>query len=228
MCVLAHVLEAHGIATVAIVSVRSVAERMRPPRALYAEFPLGRPLGRPNDPDFQRGVLRHAFALLERDPAGGAVLATHPDVIESDATPLSCAVPPRYDPSIPAAVDEARSLRPAYERSRAERGGRTSVGRVVDADGIPDVLSAFDRIAEGTPWTDAGLTADPVQSAHDVRTYYEETALALDPDATLPGRAEAWFYDTTAAGATLLAARRAMQAAEAPFALWFYMARGAR
>lgn len=228
MCVLAHVLEAHGIATVAIVSVRSVAERMRPPRALYAEFPLGRPLGRPNDADFQRDVLRHAFALLERDPADGAVLATHPDVIEFDATPLSCAVPPRYDPAIPAAVDEARSLRPAYERSRNARGGRTSVGRVVDADAIPDVLAAFDRIANGTPWSDAGLTADPVQSAHDVRTYYEETALALDPDAALPGRAEAWFYDSTAAGTTLLAARRAMQAAEAPFALWFYMARGTR
>lgn len=228
MCVLAHVLEAHGIATVAVVSVRSVAERMRPPRALFAEFPLGRPLGRPNDASYQRDVLRRAFSLLAHDPAAGPVLVDHPDVIEFDETPLSCAVPPRYDPTIPAAVDEARSLRAAYERSRTARGGRTSVGRVVDADAVPDVLAAFDRIANGSPWTEAGLPADPVQSAHDVRTYYEETALALDPDASLPGRAEAWFYDSTAAGATVLAARRAMQTAEAPFALWFYMARGTR
>jgi hypothetical protein len=102
------------------------------------------------------------------------------------------------------------------------------VGRVADAGAIPEVLAAFDRIANGTAWTEAGLSTDPVQSAHDVRTYYEELVLALDPAAAEPGRAEAWFYEATAAGATLLAARRAMQKAGAPFAIWFYLARATR
>ena len=226
MGALAHVLEEHGLATVALMSVRSVAERMHPPRALYCEFPLGRPLGKPNDAAFQHDVLRRAFALL--DSPTGPVLETHPTVIELDTEPLACALPARFDPDLPAAVDEAQALRAAYARSVADRGGRTSVGRVVTADEIGAVLAAFDRIANGTEWTDAGLPADPVQCAHDVRTYYEEAALALDDAASEPGRAEAWFYDVTEAGHTVLAARAAMQQQGAPFALWFYVARGTR
>lgn len=226
MCALAHVLEAHGIATVSIVSVRSVAERMRPPRALYGEFPLGRPLGHPSDPEFQHDVLRRGFALL--DAPTGPVLATHPEVIELETEPLACSLPARYDPNLPPAVDEAGALRAAYDRSVAARGGRTSVGRVAAPEVIPDVLAAFVRIADGTPWTDAGLPGDPVQCAHDVRTYYEEAALALDDAASEPGRAEAWFYEITEGGKVLLAARKSMQDAGAPFAFWFYLARGTR
>ena len=66
MCVLAHVLEAAGLATVSLVSNRVVAERMQPPRALYGEFPLGRPLGVPNDPAFQHDVLARALGSARR------------------------------------------------------------------------------------------------------------------------------------------------------------------
>lgn len=226
MCVLAHVFEAAGIATVALVSVLPVAEKMHPPRALYCEFPLGRPLGRPGDADFQHDVARRAFALL--DAPEGPVLETHPEVIElDDAAPLSCALPPRFDPSVPEAVDEARALRDAYERTRTATG-RTSVGRVADADGVSDLVAAFVRIADGVDWTQAGLPGDPVSAAHDVRAYYEEASLALVDGPPDPGAAEAWFYEVSAAGRVVLAARRAMQAAQAPFPLWFYMARATR
>lgn len=40
--------------------------------------------------------------------------------------------------------------------------------------------------------------------------------------------AEAWFFETTEAGKTLLAARKALEAQEAPFPFWFYMAPGHR
>jgi hypothetical protein len=225
VCVLANVFEASGLATVALISVRRVAERLPPPRGLYGEFPLGRPLGKPGDAVFQHDVLRRAFALLERPT--GPVLEDHPEVIESDDAPLACALPPRHDPSLPAAVDEARALRAAYDRTLATRGV-TSVGRTVDADGIPGALAALCRIAEGTPWTEAGLPADPVQVAHDIRTYYEEAAISLADTPPPGGATEAWFYEQTAAGRTLLDARKAMQAAEAPFPLWFYMARATR
>ncbi len=226
MCVLAHVLEAHGIATVSLVSVLSVAERMRPPRALYCEFPLGRPLGQPNDVEFQRDVLDRAFALLTAD--AGPVLNAHPVVIELETEPLSCSLPARFDPNLAPAVDEVRALRAAYDRSVKSRGGRTSVGRVVSPDAISEVVGAFVRIAEGVRWDEVGLPADPVQCAHDVRTYYEEAALSLDEAATEPGRAEAWFYDRTEAGKALLAARKEMQTQKAPFHFWFYLARGTR
>jgi hypothetical protein len=53
-----------GIATVSISLFRFVTERVRPPRTLCVPFPLGRPLGEPNNPDLQRTVLRAALRLL--------------------------------------------------------------------------------------------------------------------------------------------------------------------
>ena len=227
MCVLSHVLEAAGLATVALISTRSVAERMHPPRALYCQFPLGRPLGVPGDPAFQRDVMTRAFALL--DEPSGPVLADHPTVIEADETPMVCALPPRFDPDAPAAVDEARGLRNAYDRSVAARG-RTSVGKVLGPDGVPAAVEALIRVADGTDWTEAGLPGgDPISTVHDIRTYYEEAALEL-VDGPVPGgrAAEAWFFEATEAGAVVMAARRAMKASGAPQPFWFYMAPGHR
>ena len=224
MCVLAHVLEAAGLATVALVSNRVVAEKMHPPRALYGEFPLGRPLGRPGDPAFQRDVLERAFALLDAPTV--PVLVDHPEVIEIEETALACAIPPRFDDTVHPAVDEARALRPAWERSLAQRG-TTSVGRVTDADGIPALVDALVRIADGEQWDAAGLPGDPVSCAHDLRTYYEEAAIAL-AGGVEGGSTEVWFSEQTEAGRTLLAARRVMKEQKAPFAFWFYMAAGVR
>lgn len=225
MCVLSRIIEAAGIATVALMSVREVAERLPPPRTLYGNFPLGRPLGRPGDPEFQHDVLARAFGLL--DAESGPVLADHPVVIESDDVPMECALPPRYNPSLPPAVDEALGLRAAFDRRLAQRGV-TSVGRVLTPDDVPDALAALARIADGTKWKEAGLVGDPVRVSHDLRAYYDEAAQELvdrPPDA---GRFEAWFYEETEAGRTLLAARAQMQEQEAPFPLWFYMARATR
>src|SRR3984957_19054664 len=59
-------LEERGFSTVAIASVRAQAEKTRPPRALWTTSQLGRPLGEPGDPAFQRRVLMAALRLLER------------------------------------------------------------------------------------------------------------------------------------------------------------------
>jgi hypothetical protein len=61
-------LERHGIATVAIQLLREVAERVRPPRALYVPFPHGYPLGLPGDSAGQRRVIEAALRLLS-DPS---------------------------------------------------------------------------------------------------------------------------------------------------------------
>jgi hypothetical protein len=57
-------IERHGIATVAIQLLREVAERVRPPRALWVPFPHGYPLGKPGNPSLQRAVIEAALALL--------------------------------------------------------------------------------------------------------------------------------------------------------------------
>ncbi len=228
MCVLAHVFEAAGIATVVLSSVREMAVKSAPPRALHCEFPLGRPLGVPGDPEFQHDVLRRAFALL--DAESGPVLVDHPVVIEADDDEtVSCTLPPRYDPDLAPAVDEARGLRKAFDRSLARRGV-TSVGRVVDADGVPDALRVLDAIANGAEWSTAGLPGGNTTAVcHDIRTYYEEAALEL-VDGPLPGgRAlEDWFFDSTEAGATVLAARAAIRDGGGKFPVWFYMTPGHR
>lgn len=134
---------------------------------------------------------------------------------------------PRYDPDLPPAVDEARGLRNAYDRSLARRG-RTSVGRVIGADDVPAALTALTRIAEGVDWAEADLPGgDPISACHDVRTYYEEAALEL-VDGPVPGgrAAEAWYFEQTEAGQVVMAARRAMKEAGVPFPFWFYMAPG--
>ena len=67
--------EKRGIATVCIVLLREIAERVRPPRALYVPFPHGYPLGAPNDAALQTDVIEQALALLE-SPGPPPVLAT--------------------------------------------------------------------------------------------------------------------------------------------------------
>ncbi len=54
---LAHYLEDEGIRTTQIALIRKHTEEIKPPRALAVSFELGRPLGAPNDPQFQIKVL---------------------------------------------------------------------------------------------------------------------------------------------------------------------------
>jgi hypothetical protein len=201
--------------------VRPHIERLHPPRALHCEFPLGRPLGRPGDAAFQRRVLEAAFALLDRQE--GPVLETFPEVIEDEAdVPLACPIPPRFDPSVPPAVDEARALRPAWERAHAQLG-HTQVGRTTDVDGIPDAVGAFVRVSEGTPWTKAGLPGDPAAVAMDIRSYYEEAALALAGHVPAARAAESWLFRSTHTGAVLKAAFASLRAADPPYERLFYI-----
>ena len=207
--------------------MRDVAERMRPPRVLYAEFPLGLPLGKPRDAAYQHRVLEATFALLEQ-PAG-PVLADFPETIQSrGGEPLACSLPPRYDPNLHPAVDEAQALRGAYNRAVA-KNGRTSVGRAISADEIPAALEKFVQITDGQSWDEAGFSAPPIQIVHDIRAYYEELAFELVDDGPIPAwGAERWFYDKTEAGKVLLTARRTLKEAGADRPIWFFMAPGSR
>jgi hypothetical protein len=188
---------------------------------------LGRPLGKPNDAEFQHDVLRRAFALL--DEPSGPVLVDHPMVIEAEDEPIACSLPPRYDPNVAAAVDEARGLRKAYDRALARRGV-TSVGRVTDADGVPAALEALLSITNGTHWKEAALPGrNTIATCHDIRTYYEEAALELATNKAPGARSvEAWFFEQTEAGKVVIAARQTVKDQGAPGPVWFYMAPGHR
>jgi hypothetical protein len=81
---LAHYFEDEGIATTQISLIREHTQKIKPPRALWVTFPLGRPLGNPNDPEFQRDVLNQALVLLNKPE--GPVRADYPRDAEDDIT----------------------------------------------------------------------------------------------------------------------------------------------
>ena len=68
VCLIAAELERQGISTVVIQLLRSVAEKIRPPRALFVPFRHGYPLDTPGDKRRQHAVLESALNLLE-DPS---------------------------------------------------------------------------------------------------------------------------------------------------------------
>jgi hypothetical protein len=65
VCLIAGVLEHRGISTVTIQLLRSVAEKVRPPRALVVPFRHGYPLDAPGDPKRQQAVIEAALKMLE-------------------------------------------------------------------------------------------------------------------------------------------------------------------
>jgi hypothetical protein len=218
---LASVLEQAGIATVALSLIRQQVETTRPPRALHCEFPLGRPLGRPGDVPLQRRVLDAAFALLEAD--SGPVLVDFDEVLDDAADePLVCTIPPAEVGDVHPAEAEARGLLPAWRRSFATHG-RTTVGKVVGADGVPEVVGRFARVAGGESWKDVGLVGDPTKLAGDVRNFYEEASLALVDGVPSARQAESWFVGQTQAGDVMQRARLAMKEQGAGFYFWYYL-----
>jgi len=57
--------ERQGISSVTIVLLKNVAEKVRPPRALWVPFRHGYPLDSPHDADKQRAVIEFALAMFE-------------------------------------------------------------------------------------------------------------------------------------------------------------------
>ncbi len=206
-----------------LVAVRGQAERAKAPRALYCDFPLGRPLGRPLDAAYQRKVLAAAFALLDTPAEQVPVLVDYPEVIEDAGGEAAvCTLPPRFDPNVHPAVDEVRGLRAAYERTLAHTG-RTSFGKTLTVEAIPQVVEGLVAIAGGTVPDQVGLPGGLTLCAADLRAYYEEAALALAEHVPAARQTEAWFFTHTEAGKLLLQVQSSLRRSGAPQQAWFYL-----
>lgn len=72
------VLEKSGFPTVSISLLPEVTEKVRPPRVLIVDRPLGYPLGEPHQPALQRQILEQALLLLPQDPGQGLVREFRP------------------------------------------------------------------------------------------------------------------------------------------------------
>ncbi len=58
------VIEKAGIPTVSITMLKEITAKVRPPRALFVDTPLGYPLGKPHDSALQKSIIEAALSLL--------------------------------------------------------------------------------------------------------------------------------------------------------------------
>ncbi len=206
------------MATTSISLVREQTVAVRPPRALWVPFDLGRPLGAAGDPAFQTEVLLAAFVLLRT--ATEPTIEDYPIEAPTRAGPGAWACPL----SIAATDDgslserllaEVARLAPWSAETRAARG-RTLFGATgAGVDEVREVASALGAIADGG---DVGAAPDvgidwafdmPVLIRHladDLRTFYHE-AVAAQPGPGAPDHdaLNDWIFGGTALGDTLRA-----------------------
>jgi D-proline reductase (dithiol) PrdB len=70
----ARVVEQAGIPTVLVSTGRDLTEQVRPPRSVFANFPMGNPFGRAGDSGMQRRILLDALRLAETAEHGGELV----------------------------------------------------------------------------------------------------------------------------------------------------------
>jgi hypothetical protein len=207
---LGHIIERQGVATTQISLVREHTEKIRPPRALWVPFPMGRPLGVPGDSAFQRRVLVAALELAEAE--SGPLLMDFPDEAPgaNDLTDWACPIPLPH-PSEMRAEDlgaelarEIAQLRPWYEIA-VERCGRTSFG-ILDLP-IEEVarflLSQLGGAPQPSPREGVGNEEAVIFANEDLKAYYAEAALA-QPGAASGRDILTWIVERTVAGRLLL------------------------
>jgi hypothetical protein len=193
------------VPTTGISLVREHTQQMQLPRFLWVPFELGRPFGAPNEPDFQRRVLRTALELLERDD-GPVVLADFPDdapAMEGEAhwaCPLAFRPPPEDRPRlVTATLDEMERLAPWHEIYVERRGSAAPASSGLERQQVVKLLG---QLAGGDASPELETDA-PIQEwlrlgCDDLRTWYLEAAQGQ------PGRGAAtplrdWFWRDTAA-----------------------------
>jgi hypothetical protein len=187
--------------------VREHTEVVRPPRALWVTFELGRPLGIPDDPAFQRRVLKAALDLLAC--TDGPLLADHDEHVSEPADFSGWACPISLSPAaVDSLADEIGRLAPWYDRAVAARG-RTTVG--ISGLAMPAAGALVDQAREGP----LPAALDLKRAVDDLKAYYLEAASAF-PDAGPAKARHAWFWGETRLAEALLALQPKLAASADP------------
>ncbi len=187
--------------------MREHTETVRPPRALWVTFELGRPLGIPDDPPFQRRVVKAALELLER--TDGPLLADYPEHVteEADFTGWACPInlAPTEVGSLAAEIDRLATW---HDRAVAANG-RTTVG--VSGLAMP-AAGALVKQALDDELPPAQALKEAID---DLKAYYLEAASAFPDPGTARTRKE-WFWSETRLAAALLALQPKLAASSDP------------
>lgn len=202
--------------------MREHTEKLNPPRALWVPFELGRPVGAPDEPEFQRRVIAAALGLL-RAPSGPVIEDFPEDAPgggSDDASgwvcPVNLAPAPAAEKAGAAAavLAEIDQLRPWYQLALEQRG-RTTVGvGEVAVEDAPSLFAAFiDDPAIPSPVADQSLAQALKFAAEDLKAWYLEAATARPGPSSSTALTD-WFWRETAAGALVLRVAAACRACE--------------
>lgn len=181
-------------------------------------FPLGRPLGVADNPDFQRDVLRSALKLLET--AAEPTIADYPheapdgngDGVWACAIELPTPEMSELESSVRTEVD---LLMPRYQEARRSRGRTTFGMSGATVDEIDKVVSFAIAIAEGSGFEQVPAVASGPNWRHrmpmlvrfvaeDLRALYQE-AVTSQAGSRPPSQRDihTWIFQETALGRLL-------------------------
>ena len=217
MGVLAHYLEDEGLATTQISLIREHTEIIKPPRALWVPFELGRPLGAPNDPVFQAKVLLKALKLLEA-PAGPVLedfLEDAPGFSEQ-AGPLACPVsfhPQERDINdgdrrLAALKEEILQMRNWYDLAVAKNSRTTACVTGLQPEASAEFMAAFVNdpdVASPIPGIEPAMALK--LASEDLKAFYLEAVTAMPGQPTDSDSLSDWFWGQTVAAEMINAAR---------------------
>lgn len=200
-------MESAGIATTQISLIREHTEIIKPPRALWVSFPLGRPFGNPQDPKFQRDVIKHALSLLEYST--GPVFEDYPhDAVESKSVQVQIACPVNFaaptgeltnqDDLFLKFRNEYSSMQ-TWHNLACEKRNRSILGvSSLTPDEIGDLFCNFiSGNIEGTSIDGKQLSDILRMASEDLKTCYFE-GLSAQPGKSMDGTVFTnWFWGET-------------------------------
>jgi D-proline reductase (dithiol) PrdB len=114
LAIVAHLLEAAGIASVVMGCAKDIVEHAGVPRFLFSDFPLGNAAGRPHDAASQDFTLALALQLLESAPAARTTMQSPLRWSEREEWKLDYANAERLSPA------EIAGLRAEFDRGKAQ------------------------------------------------------------------------------------------------------------
>lgn len=209
---LAQYFESEGFSTVLVGFVREHMEALTPPRALWLDFPMGRPMGKPNDPDYQKKVIREAFSLLECE--SGPQLADFSESIAVKDGRMGYALPVELVFSksdvgdVEALLAEVKAeiseLTADYIMARVSRGRSTVGASEIGIEDLADYIATFVK-GDKPSSPRKGVPPIPLLKlvVEDLTAFYTEARTYRDKidDIELLGK---WFWEETKAGELIL------------------------
>ena len=217
MGALAHYLENEGFSTTQISLIRQHTEIIKPPRALWVPFELGRPLGAPNDPAFQTRVLRRVLKLLEASE--GPVLEDFTEDAPSFSGSiglLSCPVDlqgmevdvKESDRFVAAFKEEVMQMRNWYDLALVNRRRTTASVSDLEPNVAAEFVAAFamdHNVESPIPGLSSAMALK--LAIEDLKAYYFEAVTAQAGQPTDSMSLANWFWSQTLAAKAINAAR---------------------